>query len=286
MRFIKYHGLGNDFIILRDGHGPPSAVGARALCARGEGVGADGVMRVSPSSVAAVRMDLVNSDGSTPEMCGNGIRALVKYAVEELGLDPAGPIPVETGAGIRRCFATTDSTGHVTHVRVDMGAPSFERASVPVRGDGLALDVEVRALGERFTATGVHTGNPHMVIFGDASVDSAKRYGPILTHDPQWPAGANVEFAAVRTPTRIDVAVWERGCGLTRACGTGATAVAAAAVQAGLSPAGEPITVALPGGVLTITVEEGFHTAWMEGPVTEVYRAILSPALVALLEHP
>lgn len=283
MRFIKYHGLGNDFIILQDGEGLVAPTAARALCARGDGVGADGVMRVSPSRVGAVRMDLVNSDGSIPEMCGNGIRALVKYAVEELNVDPRTPIPVETAAGVRVCHATTDTHGRVAQVRVDMGPPSFQRAAVPVRGHGLALDIEVQALGERFLATGVHTGNPHMVIFGDASVDTAKRFGPVLTHDALWPAGANVEFAAVRAPTHIDAAVWERGCGLTRACGTGATAVAAAAVEAGRSPFGQPITVALPGGTLEITIEEGFRRAWMEGPVTEVYRATLSPVMAATL---
>ncbi len=286
MRFIKYHGLGNDFIILRDGQGLVAPAAARALCARGEGVGADGVMRVGRPRRGAVRMDLVNSDGSVPEMCGNGIRALVKYAVEELGLDPRDAISVETGAGVRPCYATMDGVGHVTHVRVDMGPPSFERAAVPVRGEGIAVGVEVEALGRRFVATGVHTGNPHMVIFGDASVDTARRYGPVLTHDPLWPAGANVELAAVRDATHIDAAVWERGCGLTRACGTGATAVAAAAVRAGQSPFGEPITVTLPGGSLSITIEEGFRRAWMEGPVTEVYRATLSDPLASLVSAP
>lgn len=278
VRFIKYHGLGNDFIVVDAplGAAPPlDPSEVAALCARGSGVGADGVMAARASSVAAVRMDLVNSDGSTPEMCGNGIRCFVKYCVEELGLH-ANPLPVDTNGGVRHCAWTADDNGLVHSVRVAMGAPTFDRASVPMSGEGSAERLVVEVGDTRFEATGVNTGNPHMVIFGDASVATAKRWGPTLTAHPVWIAGANVEFAAVTGPNSLEVAVWERGCGLTQACGTGATAAASAALRLGLVDS-SPITVRLPGGDLIITIADDFSEAWMDGPATEVYRGVLSP---------
>ena len=142
-------------------------------------------------------------------------------------------------------------------------------------GTGSAERVEVEANGARFVATGVNTGNPHMVIFGDAERATAATYGPSLTWHPLWPQGANVEFAEVIDQQHVRLSVWERGCGLTQACGTGATATVAAAVQLGMVKADAPVAVDLPGGRLVITVEDG-GTAWMEGPVVEVYRGMLA----------
>ena len=280
MRFIKYHGLGNDFILLcggMEGAASPSAAQVVALCDRRRGVGADGVMLARPSERAALRMELVNADGSVPEMCGNGLRCLVKYAVEELGLS-GNPLEVETLAGVLRCEHRPGdgSADGVGSVRVAMGRPRFERSAVPMTGEGSSVDVRVALEAASFVATGVNMGNPHMVIFGQGGRPEAERWGPALAAHPMWPEGANVEFAAVRAPDEIDVTVWERGCGLTEACGTGATATAAAAVRAGLSRPEVPIAVHLPGGTLQITVAADLSQAWMAGPAVEVYRGAVT----------
>jgi diaminopimelate epimerase len=283
LHFIKYHGLGNDFAVFvggTSGLASPSRESVIALCHRGKGIGADGIVLARPSSVAPIRMELINSDGSVPEMCGNGLRCFVKYAVEELGLD-ANPLNVETVGGVRRCFATIGEDGTVTAVRVEMGQPTFQRSAIPVAGSGTeALGIQVQSLDRRFEATGVNTGNPHMVIFDVADVGRAfvERYGPPLEVHPLWPEKANVEFVTVESPERLTVVVWERGCGLTQACGTGATASVAAACKLGRAPFDKPVAVRLLGGELKITIEGGYRASWMEGPAVEAYRATLSRA--------
>jgi diaminopimelate epimerase len=279
--FIKYHGLGNDFVIFLGGMANCDSFSteqASAICARGHGMGADGVALARPSDTADVRMELINSDGSIPEMCGNGLRCFVKYAVDELQMKQ-NPMAVETNGGVRLCHWNTDHTGNVSSVRVDMGEAFWERSQVPMTGQGSSLGVTVEADGRSFLANGLNTGNPHMVIFGDADRDLAAQYGSLLTHHPMWPLGANVEFAKVHSSTHIQVSVWERGCGLTEACGTGATATVCAAVKLGKCAFNTPITVELPGGELTITVEDDFTRAWMEGPAVEVYRGRLAPVM-------
>lgn len=287
MRFVKYHGLGNDFIVLETDHAITPELAVR-LCARGFSVGADGLMRVAPPSTpeADVRMDLVNSDGSLPEMCGNGIRCLVKHAVDALGWT-ANPLRVETPAGVLACQWTPDASGRVATVRVAMGRPRFLASEIPLAlehatalGEGLvAVDVE----GRRFVGLPVNTGNPHFVIFGDAARDTATSWGPRLELHPAFPAKANIEFAELLeagrgAPTpRLRVTVWERGCGLTLACGTGATATASAAVRLGLVAPGRPIAVELPGGRLSIEVAPDFTEAIMEGPVALAFRGELPP---------
>ena len=157
-----------------------------------------------------------------------------------------------------------------------MPLPILSVVSEIAQAVGNGLDVLVEADGRTFKAHGVNTGNPHMVIFGDADRGLAQRFGAILTHHPLWPEGANVEFAEIVSPTEINVSVWERGCGLTEACGTGATATACMAVKLGHAEPDTPITVHLPGGDLIITVEAGFQRAWMDGPAAETYRGTLS----------
>ena len=282
MHFIKYHGLGNDFIVLmasspprKSDDAPLDASVVSRLCARGAGVGADGVIVARPSIDATVAMEIYNRDGSQPEMCGNGIRCLVKYAVEVLGC-VAQPLIVETGAGLLRCGYELDASGHVSHVSVDMGKISFLRSRVPMlpASDGAldAVDIPLQVQDRVFRVTGVNVGNPHMVIFGDSGRGLAERWGPVLTHHEEWVDGTNVEFARIVSPQEIHLTVWERGCGLTQACGTGATATAAAAVRLGHCDAGAPIAVHLPGGLLHITVSSQCDSAEMRGPAVEVFR--------------
>jgi diaminopimelate epimerase len=277
-RFVKYHGLGNDFAIFFggwDGCAPFPASRVAELCRRGPGIGADGICLARTSAHADVRMELINSDGSTPEMCGNGLRCFVKFAVEELGLT-MNPLKVDTNGGVKVCYWSGRTGGAVDSVRVDMGKPTFDRQAIPMTGEGSTKDIRIDSNGHSFVVNGVNTGNPHMVIFGDASLDAAKTHGPTLTHHPMWPKGTNVEFADVLNSRELQVSVWERGCGLTQACGTGATATATAAIRLGHCEFDTPITVHLPGGDLVITIEEGYKTAWMEGPVVELYRGTLS----------
>jgi diaminopimelate epimerase len=263
MHFIKYQGLGNDFVLLL-GTGPETPPIAPALaariCARGHGVGADGVMRLRPGGQAHLAMELLNADGSTPEMCGNGIRCLVKYAVEELGWVDS-PLDVATVAGLRRCTYTLDDLGKVASVRVGMGRAQVEPRSVDGH-DGWYVDV----------------GNPHFVLFREETLapEVARSLGAALSSHEAFPEGCNIEFVRTLAPDHLEVTVYERGCGLTKACGTGATAVVAAAVQSQRAKANEDIRVSLPGGDLEIRVSQDGQETWMEGPATEVYRGQLS----------
>ena len=280
-RFVKYSALGNDFAIF-EGSPALTPAAAAAVCRRGHGIGADGVCfarRPSSRSIggADVRMELMNSDGTTPEMCGNGIRAFTKYVVERTALAVgASPLRVETPAGIRECYWSTEADGAVRTVRVDMGPVRWQSATVPASS---ASGIELVSRGKSFTAFGCDVGNPHLVVFLDGSNDAnsvqaaAQKFGPDLEVCPLWPKHANVGFAAVHDGgARIRLAVWERGCGLTQACGTGATAAVAVAVRNGLCAAGHAIEVVQRGGgVLLITIEADFARAWMEGPVLEVY---------------
>ena len=280
MEFIKYHGLGNDFILLKGGlddRPSPTTDEVHRLCHRRRGIGADGVLLARPSAEGALRMEIINSDGSVPEMCGNGIRCLVKYAVEVVGLK-ANPLVVETAAGLLDC-AWTEAEGKVQSVQVAMGGPDFHRSAVSLKGEGEAIDVPVTLGEDVFTAVGVSMGNPHMVLFTSSPMEDALQYGAALSSHPQWSAGANVEFVALRSETHLDVVVWERGCGMTQACGTGGTAAAAAAVRKGHCPGDRPLRVTLPGGELTIIVAADFHQSWMEGPAEEVLRGSWSRTL-------
>jgi diaminopimelate epimerase len=294
LRFVKYHGLGNDFIVLV----PPPETGyaltpdvAILLCRRGFSIGADGVMLVSPPSdgvAADVRMDLINSDGSLPEMCGNGIRCLVKHAVDRMG-QRANPLRVETPAGVLDCYWTlhpTEAGGPddpgsrgVATVKVAMGRPRFTLDEVPVATDHLivAPPFVVVPLGDRrIDGVPVNTGNPHFVVFGDASRERALADGPPLELNPAFPSRANIEFTEVVEDNHLRVTVWERGCGLTFACGTGATAATAAAIRAGFISGRGPVAVDLPGGRLAITVDPDFAAAWMEGPAELAFEGDVS----------
>ena len=257
-----------------DGLPSPEAPWVSRLCRRAEGIGADGILLARPSSEADLRMEILNADGSVPEMCGNGLRCLVKYAVEQLAMQ-TNPLVVETGAGNLACHWVQDGEGQVARVRVAMGAPRFEREAIPMAGQGPSQRVPVRCEDREFEATGVGMGNPHMVIFEQLDQEGLRRWGPLLSAHPLWPQGTNVEFVRVLAANHLQVNVWERGCGLTRACGTGATAAVAAAVHLDHVPADEPVRTTLPGGDLLVTIAGDGSESWLEGPAVEVYRGSL-----------
>lgn len=247
MQFEKWHGLGNDFILLADPGDElelsPNLV--RGLCDRRRGIGADGAIRVAPSTgEAELLMDYYNSDGSVGEMCGNGIRCLAVMAYKH-GLASSQRIKVATGAGIKTVTINDDGL-----VRVDMGAPIFEPERVPVRWKGAnALDARIEVDGRVLEALCLSMGNPHAVVFTE-DADALFPLGRVIERNAMFPRGTNVEFVRLESPERILTRVWERGAGETLACGTGACAAAVGArVKGG---GGRRVTVVLPGGELLI----------------------------------
>lgn len=248
MRFFKYQGTGNDFVMLADIEDRlqliPEVV--RALCDRRFGIGGDGVIRVGPGDVDTdLSMDYVNSDGSIGEMCGNGIRCLAVFARDE-GLTDKEELRVGTRAGIKIVSFTDDG-----RVRVDMGPPIFIPDEVPVAWSGSdALHAKIELSDQVIEATCLSMGNPHAVIFGEEVPGDPQPVGSVIEKHQMFPHGTNVEFARVASRQRVEMRVWERGSGETMACGTGACAVAVAAKL--VAGADDKVTVSLPGGDLEV----------------------------------
>ena len=265
MRFIKVHGLGNDFLVVDDRNPLPLewADVARRLCDRHTGVGADGILVIQASTAADLRMRLFNADGSEAEMCGNGIRCVARLAAAE---EWAGSrITWETGAGPVVTELDDDA------VTVDMGAPRFHPRDIPVEATGdEVVDAEIEAAGLRLRMTCVSLGNPHCMVLVD-NVDSypVAEVGPALEHHPCFPRRTNVEFVQVLSRTLARQRTWERGVGETNACGTGACATGVALRRLGLVD--PPIDVDLSGGRLVIDWDQAGHVL-MTGPAVEVFR--------------
>ena len=271
MRFAKYQGVGNDFVMIADPGDEirlsPEQV--RELCDRRFGIGGDGVIRVAPGSAEAdFFMDYSNSDGSVGEMCGNGIRCLAVFARAE-GLTDATTLRIETRAGLKVVEVQDDD-----RIRVDMGAPIFAPAEIPVRGDGHdALHTKLELEHGILEAACLSMGNPHAVMFvDDLEGTPVSSLGRLVEHHPAFPNGANVEFVNVSSGDRIDMRVWERGSGVTLACGTGACAAAVAARV--LRDTNSKVTVGLPGGDLEIEWEGSLsdeRAVFLTGPATKSF---------------
>ncbi|MDN5302550.1 MAG: diaminopimelate epimerase [Thermoanaerobacteraceae bacterium] len=271
MHFTKMHGLGNDFILVNGLREDAAAVvkNARKLCDRHLGIGADGVILALPSDKSDIKMRVINSDGSEAPMCGNGIRCFARYVFTR-GIVSKTKMSVETLAGIMKPeIIIIDDV--IEAVKVDMGHYSLLKKDVPIMGspDEEALDLEVEAQDQKYIATGVSMGNPHCVIFVD-NVDGVplEKVGPILENHPLFPKKTNVEFIEVKGKDHLKMRVWERGCGLTLACGTGACASAVAAYKKGI--AGNKVKVSLSVGDLMIEIQDD-RRVFMTGPAEEVY---------------
>lgn len=262
MRFEKMHGLGNDFIMLDDSNNTlcDCSALAKRLCDRRTGIGADGLILVRKSDVADVRMSIFNSDGSEAEMCGNGIRCFARYA-RDLGLTPRDSFSVETLAGIMKAVVASDSPFACT---VNMGEPHFERDAIPMPGSGVCRLEKLTALDREFTYSAILLGVPHAVIFvDDVSFELAEKYGAAIEHYPAFLNRANANFAHVVDRNTVEVRTWERGCGVTLACGTGSSSVAVCCADAGLTERSVDIRLAL--GMLHIDwAEDG--CVYMTGP--------------------
>jgi diaminopimelate epimerase len=269
LTFWKMHGLGNDFIVLdsrTSGYVPKAAVAAR-LCRRRFGIGADQILVLLRSEVADYRMVILNSDGGEVEMCGNGIRALALF-LRRRRISRKRRFRIETLAGI---IAAEVIGGPASgRVRVDMGEPIFEPSRIPVALDQAPLNRLMEVEGNRFYITAVSMGNPHCVIPVDRveGVPLAE-FGPRLEHHPWFPKRTNVEFVQVLSRRHLKVRVWERGAGITLACGTGACAVLVAMVK--LGQAERKATVSLPGGDLQIEWAKSNHVL-MTGPAEMVFQ--------------
>lgn len=271
LEFIKAHGIGNDFVILdclqnELGDTDLSALAMR-LCDRNFGVGADGIVLVLPSEIADYRMRIINSDGSEAEMCGNGIRCFAKYLFDR-GM--AGEvISVETLAGIKT-IDVFSGDGRGIAFAVNMGVPGLEAKDIPVSGwEGRVVSRPLAVGDMSFDVTCVSVGNPHCVIFLDSLEDVAlERLGPMIEAHPVFPQKTNVEFAQVLNRDEVGVRVWERGAGVTLACGTGACAAVVAGVLNKIL--NRQATVHLPGGDLLIDWRESGEI-YMTGPAEEVF---------------
>jgi diaminopimelate epimerase len=284
VEFVKAHGTGNDFVVIEDLEdryeiGPEFV---RQVCDRHFGIGADGVIRIAPGSSATFFMDYRNADGSIAEMCGNGVRVVGKYLADRDYVGSA--FDLETRAGVKHLELTVDRYGKVGEVSVDMGRPSFDRADLPMTGDGEALKEPLKAGGQVFEATCLSMGNPHAIVFVD-DIDAAPvtTAGPLLERHPAFPNHTNVEFAQVVSPRELRQRTWERGVGETLACGTGACAVAVASQFRGFT--GQRVTIELRGGALQLEWAPG-GTVRMTGPAREVAHGTIDPDFLAALGDP
>jgi diaminopimelate epimerase len=271
LRFAKYEGLGNDFLVVSGDDPAARAIDpnlARMLCDRHTGVGADGVLVVGLGEVPS--MHVINADGSVPEMCGNGLRVAALFAAEA-GVVQEGRVTFKTGAGPH--FVSIEKTAREAWVEVEMRVPSLDPSEVPVAVDAPLVEADFEVDGMMLRVTAVSMGNPHVVTFENVG-ERRLSLGPRLEKDPRFPRGVNVGFASLEGDELV-LHVWERGAGWTRACGTGACAAAVAAVETGRARRGQPLTVRLPGGTLRILVGERHEHVRMSGPARHVFDGVV-----------
>lgn len=272
MRFAKMNGLGNDYVyvnLFEERVEEPSALAVK-VSDRHFGVGSDGLVLIGPSKVADFRMEMYNADGSQGAMCGNASRCVAKY-VYERGMTNRTELSLETASGVRKLYLHVRE-GRVESVRVDMGAPVTDCERVPcLLGRGVVKRSPVTVLGRTFEITPVSMGNPHGVIFLDEPVETFElgRYGPALETHPAFPQKVNIEFVNVLSRERLRMRVWERGSGITLACGTGSCAALVAANLCGY--ADRRAAIALDGGELLDEWDETTDHVFMTGPATHVF---------------
>lgn len=282
IRIWKYHGTGNDFVMLEDlaDERPLTEAFVAAACDRHKGIGADGVIRVTrgTSDGEDFFMDYRNADGSSAEMCGNGIRCLGKL-VYERGHTTATELEVGSRGGTKHLSLEVHE-GVVGSVTVGMGPAAFARGQIPMDGpaDEPFLTEPFEVDGTTFKASAVSMGNPHLVLFvqEDPARIDVRTLGPRIEHDPRFPRKTNVEFVATQDGA-VRARVWERGSGETMACGTGACAALVAANEAGL--VGARAEVRFPGG--TLIVERTPDEVFLTGPAERVFEATLDEAWLA-----
>jgi diaminopimelate epimerase len=273
LSFTKMHGLGNDFVVL-DGRAWPldlTPAQARAIADRKTGVGCDQLILLEPARNGAdLRMRIRNADGGEVEACGNATRCVAALVMGERQADR---VTIETEAGL----LTAEAVG-ADRIAVDMGPARLDWQEIPLAAAADTLHLGLAA-GPLADPVAVNIGNPHAVFFvEDAEAIDLARIGPVLEHHPMFPARANIEVASVLSPTRIRMRVWERGAGITRACGTGACATLVAAARRGLTERRAELW--LDGGALEIEWLENGHVR-MTGPAARSFTGTLDDSLLA-----
>lgn len=268
--FYKYHGLGNDFILVDNRNGSFEATPEVAveMCNRYFGIGADGLILAENSSSADIRMIIYNSDGSRAEMCGNGLRCFTRFAYDKLNVKN-NPMAVETDAGVLNAgIILKDLT--VEAIKVNMGRPVFESGKIPCTiKEYPVLNQEITAGGKTYRITSLLMGVPHTVIFTDEIEDEAVVHnGKAIEHNEVFPEKTNVNFVKILSSSEIILRTWERGAGYTYACGTGACASVVAGIMNGLLE--NSVLAHLRGGDLKISWTEK-SDVYMEGPAVEVF---------------
>ncbi len=273
IEFTKYHGLGNDFILIdnrADTQPIITSEQAVQLCARHFGIGADGVIFALPGEGAGdYTMRIFNSDGSEPEMCGNGIRCLAQFIADLEGAEAKSEYRIHTLAGV--IIPKIEGEGKV---KVDMGMPQLLAAQIPTtlaQTEQKVIAVTMQVAEQSWEVTCVSMGNPHCITFvEDVAAIPLEIIGPQFEHHPAFPQRTNTEFIQVVRPDYLKMRVWERGAGVTLACGTGACAAVVAGVLTGKSD--RKATVELPGGCLEIEWAQQDQRVYMTGPAERVFR--------------
>ena len=278
MKFTKMHGAGNDYVYVdarSESRDWPEL--SRQMSDRHFGVGGDGLILIKNSDIADLKMSMFNADGSEAEMCGNGIRCFVKYAVDRGIVSNSGAsVSVETLAGIRQIVPIREN-GRITRARVSMGMPIFTPNDIPVKlesvgeyGSGPVLEYPIQMDGYDLPLSFVSMGNPHAVTFIDTPVAEfpLQIVGPKMEHHSIFPNRVNFEIVSVDSPAHLTARVWERGSGETLACGTGACGIAVASILNGHSK--DTVAITLPGGTLKVDWD-GQGEVYLEGPAEEVF---------------
>ena len=286
MRFTKMHGIGNDYVYVNgfvERVENPAEL-SRRISDRHFGVGGDGLILILPSDKADVRMRIFNIDGSEGQMCGNGIRCVAKYAYDH-GLSKSNPMRIESRHGIHMLQLQVENS-KVQRVTVNMGQPVIDAAKVPVDLPAdRVIDYPLPAMEQQLvdprqvwfdesglepSITCVNAGNPHVVMYcRDVSKVPLETVGPILENHPIFPMRTNVHFVELISPKELKMRTWERGSGVTLACGTGASAVCVAGVLTERSA--RTVLIHLPGGDLNVEWRESDNQIYMTGPATEVF---------------
>ena len=283
-KFVKSHGLGNDYIVLdrEDISFDLTPEVIQLICHRNYGIGSDGILLLTPSRRADFGLRIFNPDGSEAEKSGNGLRIFAKFLYDH-GYTKKRAFTIDTPGGL--VTAELEVTrGRVSFVTVEMGQATFISTEIPIRGKKREVVGErVSIDGKILTFTGVSVGNPHCVIFTDElDEDYVRQVGPKLENHPLFPNRTNVQFAKVTSKDKVEILIWERGAGYTLASGSSSCAVAAACVKNTLTD--RYVTVSMPGGELQVEVREDWSIK-MRGPVQEVCAGTISQELIREIKH-
>ena len=283
IEFVKMHGAGNDYVYVdctKEELPNPGAI-SEYVSHRRFGIGSDGLIMICKSDVADFKMRMFNADASEGKMCGNGVRCVAKF-VYDRGLTDKSSITLETLAGIKKIDMTVEE-GKVMSAKVDMGKPIFKCTEIPMISDhfmfvdqGLVLSDNYGEEKVVFNGTSISMGNPHFDTFvDDVDALNLEELGPQFEHHPLFPEGVNTEFVQVIDDNTVKFRVWERGCGETWACGTGASAVCVACgLLSRAGKRGEPLTVIAKGGTLKVTYGKDDHV-YLEGPAATSFEGVV-----------